>query len=1157
MLNLISMGSLFDPDRVFIDSDTDGYVDSLDLELLIDPGMESAVVWTGVLNLVARLAFETISLDTIVKPSTHRSDGTGHRIVLLMCGQLPPGYTGELSDGLIWRNSTGHIYIGGTSDELVASILNTLSINGSRKTGIQFDHEWEALRFADPGDGQLKVSGADNQVYPAIWVGRRNPSADSPHAATIENNTLQFDPLDLSEKNGFYAVRDGNPRARVLKTALLVEQPQLTNQLGIVLAGIVSQMVLEATQIELPVVYYSSRPASDIVIHISEGSTEDEGVRFIQPRGGEPFNIRVSGDHRSIGGTLQDWFNWGYTTRQPACQSTRTYRERIGDVKELISGTGFWGSWLHYLVRSCNHPVQEIPPLYSEKNRNSIQAAVDALNLPGLPPLARRKPVVSRHEWKSEVAVVLELVDALSRGEGHLSGTVLVSRPRQQREDLRDQIESLLVNKGYEPTVAVLNSYKPGLSWLLEQVLPGLEAIDQIGRIELSYQPFPLEPQALETESRWLQEIFPGPDILEDRLSLPTGSVSIRRTAGIKEIYQVTTWNAKGEKALEMGFSPRYLEMPYLGQDLDSSTIHPSTSGIRLHQNGQILLEQTIDSDRVAFWRIYQDQWLPLLSRSMTERLKEQSGPESGALWREIRFEVALSETEQTLDFETERISPMEALHEDLYFATLDFFDRFMSSGQYPAGAQLGQVIPKVSIAHQDNTPSAALVAEPFEWDRPPLDKPGTADAEPGIVGLGLKGKVGFVDFDCRAMGFDQPERHRAAAVLNAWGFDCQWLNETLRFRQQPVSVPVVQPAEPREITKKLPRDRYLTLQEVSEHIRQLSLLPTISTWIAGHSWKGRPIPVIEAYLGAHRSRQSIAKLRLLKPTLLLVGRHHANEISGTSATLDLAYDLTTTPTGQDILKRVNVVMIPVENPDGVVLLEELMQGCRGHKLHAARYNAIGAEYYAEYFKKHPRCPEAQAKTTLWNRWLPEIVIDQHGVPDHEWDQPFAGVIPYRFREFWIPRTFAYAYLPFISTPDHPNHASACRIRDVLRNALNDNSAVRRQSNKLSDRYRRYARGPEPAVFPDLEDQTLLTYPLLERVNKTNCAVRFPDITQSEIILELPDETVEGEGLERCVEAIGAIHKAILNYLERQPGRLTINTDPEAGRCTLTWQMNG
>ena len=79
---------------------------------------------------------------------------------------------------------------------------------------------------------------------------------------------------------------------------------------------------------------------------------------------------------------------------------------------------------------------------------------------------------------------------------------------------MRRDIESILRAKGYAPAIVVLNAYKPGLSWLREVVQPALEAIPRLERVRIAFREFASDRPALEMKSRWLQELYPGPDLL-------------------------------------------------------------------------------------------------------------------------------------------------------------------------------------------------------------------------------------------------------------------------------------------------------------------------------------------------------------------------------------------------------------------------------------------------------------------------------------------------------------------------------------------------------------------------------------------------------------------------------------------------------------------
>jgi hypothetical protein len=370
------------------------------------------------------------------------------------------------------------------------------------------------------------------------------------------------------------------------------------------------------------------------------------------------------------------------------------------------------------------------------------------------------------------------------------------------------------------------------------------------------------------------------------------------------------------------------------------------------------------------------------------------------------------------------------------------------------------------------------------------------------------------------------------------------------------VKAPGLQPEHRKTVfsrSKGPPKNRLLKAGEVSHWIERLGQLECISVWQASHSLQGRPLWAMEAVLKQRGSLTSLARMRLLKPTFLFNARHHANEISSTNATLFMAWFLGTTHAGHDLLKHVNVAWIPLENPDGVATLEELLPYGRDHKLHAARYNALGVETYGEYFEEEPRFPEALAKTRLWRRWLPEVMVDHHGVPSHEWDQPFSGCAPFRFREFWIPRNFVYACIPYVNEPGHEHHKTAKGLSALLGKAMRGVPEIVQQNHELASRYRRYARGPEPQTFPDSKGEPMLVVPPLGRTYSTNFAVRYPEVTRSEIILEVPDEGASGRHLELCVLAHLKTEEVLLHAFRRTKGRIHAKAHPKTGLQHLSW----
>jgi hypothetical protein len=334
---------------------------------------------------------------------------------------------------------------------------------------------------------------------------------------------------------------------------------------------------------------------------------------------------------------------------------------------------------------------------------------------------------------------------------------------------------------------------------------------------------------------------------------------------------------------------------------------------------------------------------------------------------------------------------------------------------------------------------------------------------------------------------------------------------------------------------------------------QRLGALPNLHAWQVGSTWQGRPIWALEAVSGGGR-QVSIARMRRLKPTLLLNARHHANEVSSTNAALRLLWELGASAWGRRMLQRVNVVVVPLENADGVATLEALLPGAEGHKLHAARYNALGVEWYADYFEAFPRFPEARVKPFLWRRWLPQVVLDAHGVPSHEWDQPFSGYAPGRFRQFWIPRAFLYAVVPYIDQPSHAGHGPAWEIARVMARAFRTDRGIQKMNRELIDRYVRYARTREPDVFPPAGGRGRVVVPTEERLAGLNFGVqRFP-VTLSEIVTEVTDEVASGRLLALCARAHLTAAKALLEWLGGPTGGTLIRRPLPGGGLRLSWK---
>ncbi|MES2530380.1 MAG: M14 family zinc carboxypeptidase [Pseudomonadota bacterium] len=131
-------------------------------------------------------------------------------------------------------------------------------------------------------------------------------------------------------------------------------------------------------------------------------------------------------------------------------------------------------------------------------------------------------------------------------------------------------------------------------------------------------------------------------------------------------------------------------------------------------------------------------------------------------------------------------------------------------------------------------------------------------------------------------------------------------------------------------------------------------------------------------------------------PAVLISGGQHANETSGVVGALRAAQVLATRPDA-------HFAVIPLENPDGYALHQELCVPAPRHMHHAARYTALGDD--VEY-RDAPPFFEREARLQALRLSGADLHVNLHGYPAHEWTRPMSGYIPRGFAFWTIPKGF-------------------------------------------------------------------------------------------------------------------------------------------------------
>jgi hypothetical protein len=249
-----------------------------------------------------------------------------------------------------------------------------------------------------------------------------------------------------------------------------------------------------------------------------------------------------------------------------------------------------------------------------------------------------------------------------------------------------------------------------------------------------------------------------------------------------------------------------------------------------------------------------------------------------------------------------------------------------------------------------------------------------------------------------------------------------------------------------------------------------------------------------------------------------------------------------TDPSYREILKRVNVILHPMTNPDGAQMAFDLQKLTPSHMLHAGRYSALGQDVESN----GTLLPESQVRGKVWREWLPDIYLNPHGYPSHEWVQQFAGYVPPGFRTYWSTRGW-YTNLSGVRDPREPDLIQATEaLREDIVRQINGNADVRAMNLRSQARYRKWAYGFSPSVYgQEIYKDTAIYYTDPEtgeaRGNRRiptgsgrgggRAMNQYPQVTFNIGMTEAPDETAQGEWLNLVSKAGFSFLMAHVNYL--------------------------
>ncbi|MGG4494738.1 M14 family metallopeptidase [Brevibacillus reuszeri] len=682
---------------------------------------------------------------------------------------------------------------------------------------------------------------------------------------------------------------------------------------------------------------------------------------------------------------------------------------------------------------------------------------------------------------------VESLAQQMADGEKTVSPLVItafLSEPSEIRRAL-ERSWSQLISRMFpqrEHQVQIHSAFKPGLCWVKETILPLLQhSGKKIEHVAISFQR-ESRRDGMELSHRWLQELYPVDQLLAKELGISLTHISFVMNELLPTTYQVDVWGENEELLGTWQLDVPVSAVPYANQ---VKRAYPTTSGLAINAGGTVY-EYAIPTDRERFWQFYTQQFLPELTEAL---LKKQKEPYRGdvPLFYSIDVNVVMSEQEERLDIDEETISSLEALHEDIYFYTLDYYAYLGERETGVAWNSPGAVRPFVQV-ETGISPKATIRVKEYQ------EKQALTVATTHLY-------------------FKEQQAHPVHARLLL-------ANNTV----SKVEEREIPPAEPKEAP-------------VIADWAELAAHPSVHIWEVEKSFEGRPIYTVEVTTPPVSSYVSTHKLTLYKPTVLIEAGHHPNEVSSMPALRELVKEVVTEKA--EWLTRFNLVVIPFANPDGIALHQELVKDNPFWKHHAARYNAVGLEYTNHRFKPSI-FGESRVVPLLFYRWMPDVIIDDHGIPSHEWTQPFAGYnSPPRFPvSYWVPISLFYGIGRELDRAVYPQHALALdTVQRATEDGMRENLQLWNKNKHYVERYRRYGHNWEPSIFPLPDDHELLFYrwPTKPDQSSTSLVSRFPQWVTLDLITEAADETVEGTALLDCIETHKVFNRAVLGSVAACP----------------------
>ena len=224
----------------------------------------------------------------------------------------------------------------------------------------------------------------------------------------------------------------------------------------------------------------------------------------------------------------------------------------------------------------------------------------------------------------------------------------------------------------------------------------------------------------------------------------------------------------------------------------------------------------------------------------------------------------------------------------------------------------------------------------------------------------------------------------------------------------------------------------------------------------------------------------------------------------------------------KELPDKLNLILIPMENVDGAAIHYELQKEHPTWKFHVARFNSLGKEFYRHYFQQDTIHSEAMGISRIYEKYAPDMMVDNHGVPSHEWEQQFSGYTSPSYKGFWLPRSLLYGYFWYVMNPEYKGNYDVNKVmEDVIADKIAAYPEMKALNQEWSAQFEKYAHAWMPKLFPANYYKEMINYWIPYESNPAHgySSIRYPWITTVAYTSEVADETAQGEYLNLCARS--------------------------------------